>query len=114
MTATAPGRRPHGEPSPEPSPSPENPNRLTVVTKEPLCAETPVHDLDAWITPTERFFVRSHFPVPKIDAESWRLVADGEVDRPLSLSFADLMRELEFNTMLAELTPAQRAAPASK
>jgi DMSO/TMAO reductase YedYZ molybdopterin-dependent catalytic subunit len=93
MTATAPGRRPHGEPSAEPSPSPENPNRLTVVTKEPLCAETPVHDLDAWITPTERFFVRSHFPVPKIDVESWRLVVDGEVDRPLSLSFADLMRE---------------------
>jgi len=28
-------------------------------------------------------------------------------------SLADLMRELEFNTMLAELTPAQRAAPAN-
>jgi DNA polymerase-1 len=28
-------------------------------------------------------------------------------------ALADLMRELEFNTMLAELTPAQRAAPAN-
>ncbi len=49
-----------------------------------------------------------------------------ETDVPLALAIedlvwsghdekalADLMRELEFNTMLAELTPAQRAAPAS-
>jgi DMSO/TMAO reductase YedYZ molybdopterin-dependent catalytic subunit len=69
--------------------------RLQVVSREPLCAETPLTDLDTWITPNDRFFVRSHFGVPKLDIDSWRLVVDGEVDHPLTLTFADLRKAPE-------------------
>ncbi|HEV8050569.1 MAG TPA: sulfite oxidase [Thermoplasmata archaeon] len=93
MTATSPGRPARFDASGAPSPAPDVPRSLTVVTSEPLCAETPLVDLDAWITPTERFFVRSHFDVPKLDRDAWRLIVDGEVEHPLNLSFADLMRE---------------------
>ena len=71
------------------------PKGLQVVSAAPLCAETPLGDLDSWITPNERFFVRSHFAVPDVDVATWRLVVDGEVDAPLSLSFEDLRRETE-------------------
>jgi sulfite oxidase len=92
MTATSPDRRPPSTSPAEPTAKSEA-NPLTVVTAEPYCAETPLVDLDGWVTPTARFFVRSHFPVPTVDVASWRLIVDGEVDHPLSLSFADLMRE---------------------
>ncbi|MFI5415297.1 MAG: sulfite oxidase [Candidatus Lutacidiplasmatales archaeon] len=69
------------------------PSDLNVVTEEPLCAETSLADLNSWITPTDRFFIRSHFAIPEVDVDTWRLVVDGEVDRPLSLSFDDLRRE---------------------
>jgi sulfite oxidase len=93
MTGTSTGRRPTAGATPEPPASTEPSKGLSVVTKEPYCAETPLPELDSWVTPTERFFVRSHFAVPQVDVESWRLIVDGEVDRPLSVSFADLMRE---------------------
>jgi sulfite oxidase len=47
-----------------------------------------------FITPTDRFFTRSHAPVPRIDAGSWRLEVGGLVDRPRSFSLEELTREL--------------------
>ena len=48
--------------------------------------------LDTWITPTERFYIRNHFSdLPKLDPSSWQLVIDGEVRRPFTLSFSDIM-----------------------
>ena len=44
----------------------------------------------SWLTSNERFFVRSHFPVPPIDAAAWRLEVSGLVATPLTLSLADL------------------------
>lgn len=44
----------------------------------------------SWITPNDRFFVRSHFPVPTIDASAWRLEVSGLVSKPLTLSLAEL------------------------
>jgi DMSO/TMAO reductase YedYZ molybdopterin-dependent catalytic subunit len=44
----------------------------------------------AYLTPRERFFVRSHLPVPEIDVRSWRLEVSGLVSKPLSLSLAEL------------------------
>ncbi|MES3035585.1 MAG: sulfite oxidase [Gemmatimonadota bacterium] len=43
-------------------------------------------------TPLDEFFTRSHAAPPRIDAASWRLVVDGLVARPLSLSLDDLHR----------------------
>jgi DMSO/TMAO reductase YedYZ molybdopterin-dependent catalytic subunit len=53
--------------------------------------ETPLDVLGRdWLTPSERFFVRSHFPVPELDGETYRLEVSGRVATPLSLSLADL------------------------
>jgi DMSO/TMAO reductase YedYZ molybdopterin-dependent catalytic subunit len=41
-------------------------------------------------TPNEAFFVRSHFPVPAVDAASWKLEIKGLVDRPRALDLAAL------------------------
>ena len=41
---------------------------------------------NAWLTPNDRFFVRSHFPVPTIDSGAWRLEVAGLVRTPLSFT----------------------------
>jgi len=53
--------------------------------------ETTVGALDGSTnTPRERFFVRSHFGAPTIDANDWRLEVTGLVRTPLSLTLAEL------------------------
>ena len=65
--------------------------KLLVRSVRPPDYETPVALLDAFITPIEHFFVRSHLPVPSaLNAAAWTLTVDGEVATPLSLSLADL------------------------
>lgn len=46
--------------------------------------------LDSWIIPNEEFFTIAHYGVPAIDPAAWRLEIHGLVERPLSLSLADL------------------------
>jgi len=45
------------------------------------------------LTPNDQFYVRWHLPVipPQVDVTTFRLVVDGHVARPLSLSLADLL-----------------------
>src|SRR5947209_18039085 len=45
--------------------------------------EFPFASLDGFIVPNNRFYVRSHFPVPTIEAKTWRLRIEGAVERPL-------------------------------
>ena len=52
--------------------------------------------------PTERFFLRSNGPVPVVDPDAWTLAIGGHVDRPLSLSLADL-RTMEGRSFTAVL-----------
>jgi len=55
--------------------------------------ETTVEALGrATLTSNARFFVRSHFPVPEVNASSWRLEVSGLVERPLTLSLAELKK----------------------
>lgn len=64
---------------------------LIVHTEIPHNAEPALDDLvRSWITPIRHFYVRSHAPVPEIDPESYRLSIEGLVERPLSLSLAEL------------------------
>jgi DMSO/TMAO reductase YedYZ molybdopterin-dependent catalytic subunit len=58
---------------------------------EPVNLEFPFSTLDTVITPTDSFYVRNHFPEPKIDATSWRLKIEGAVDRPFELSYIELL-----------------------
>lgn len=58
----------------------------------PLQAETDVSALETWETPITAFFVRSHHEVPIVDPDSYELVIDGLVEKPLKLSLKELQR----------------------
>ena len=53
-------------------------------------AETPLDLLTDYITPNDLFFVRHHWNPVEVDAGRWSLAIDGEVERPLALTLADL------------------------
>ncbi|MCI0779845.1 MAG: sulfite oxidase [Chloroflexi bacterium] len=45
------------------------------------------------IVPNELFYIRNHWTeVPEIDIDTYRLVVDGEVERPLTLSYQDILK----------------------
>ncbi len=52
----------------------------------------PLEALHYPITPTGLHYLLTHYDIPVVDAESWRLEVDGEVQRPLSLTAAELRR----------------------
>ena len=58
---------------------------------DPFNAGPPLPILRAdFVTPVERFFVRSHGDVPQVDPAAYRLRIGGLVERPLELSLDDL------------------------
>src|SRR4029078_12316345 len=64
---------------------------LRLIPQEATNYETPLAMLDAFLTPTDRFFIRSNGSVSvDVDREAWRLNVTGLVERELSLSLADL------------------------
>src|ERR1700678_2542683 len=55
--------------------------------------ESPVEYSNTWLTPVPPFFVRNHMHEPsELDARDWRLSIGGEVEKPLTLSLAELSR----------------------
>src|SRR3981189_627886 len=50
----------------------------------------PFSSLSGFITPNESFYVRCHFPIPEISAESWSLKIEGEVETPFAVTYDDL------------------------
>jgi DMSO/TMAO reductase YedYZ molybdopterin-dependent catalytic subunit len=63
---------------------------ITRVTR-PQDLETPVQYFSSWLTPNDRFFVRSHFGPPNPDSlKNWQLHVEGDVQHALVLSLADL------------------------
>ncbi len=63
---------------------------MIIREKDPANLEMPMAALEGSITPNERFYVRSHFPVPRIDAREFRLKIEGAVEDPTELSLDDL------------------------
>ena len=39
----------------------------------------PFDQVDSYLTPTELFYIRSHFPAPRIDVANYQLRIDGAV-----------------------------------
>jgi DMSO/TMAO reductase YedYZ molybdopterin-dependent catalytic subunit len=66
--------------------------RMHVRSTTPLNIETAVDALDSPITPVQLFFVRNNQPCPEFNPADWRLVIDGHVEQPYSLTYADLRR----------------------
>jgi DMSO/TMAO reductase YedYZ molybdopterin-dependent catalytic subunit len=75
---------------------------LIVREHEPENLEFPFSSLDSYLTPNERFYIRSHFPIPKLDPGSYRLRIDGAVEKPFDISL-DELRQLSPNTITATL-----------
>jgi DMSO/TMAO reductase YedYZ molybdopterin-dependent catalytic subunit len=65
---------------------------LILLTDRPVQLETPRHYFLSAFTPNEAFFVRWHLQtIPNaVDLKEWRLHVEGNVERPLALSFPEL------------------------
>ena len=84
-------------------PAPTAPN-LILRSSQPLNAETPLSLLaESWITPQERFFIRTHGSVPDLDLATHRLKIGGRVGSPLELSLDDLSRDFKVRRAAATL-----------
>jgi DMSO/TMAO reductase YedYZ molybdopterin-dependent catalytic subunit len=70
--------------------------------KEPKNLEAPFDPIDAYLTPAELFYIRSHFPTPTLDQGSYQLRIDGAVKRPFTLSYEEL-RSMPSETRVATL-----------
>src|SRR6266536_2139869 len=69
-----------------------------VRSEEPLNLEMPFETAESFITPTNSFYVRTHFPIPKIDRDAWWLHIEGEVEKPFAINYEELV-ELESVTI---------------
>jgi DMSO/TMAO reductase YedYZ molybdopterin-dependent catalytic subunit len=75
---------------------------LRILSDRPVVAETPATLLDDEITPIERHFVRNNGHLPeraeKRDLTDWMLTVDGEVEKPLKLTLAELQSSFKHVT----------------
>jgi len=62
-----------------------------VRSEEPLNLEMPFETAENFITPTQSFYVRTHFPIPKIDRDAWWLHVEGEVEKPFAINYEQLL-----------------------
>jgi DMSO/TMAO reductase YedYZ molybdopterin-dependent catalytic subunit len=62
-----------------------------VRSEEPLNLEMPFETTDNFITPTKSFYVRTHFPIPKIDRDAWWLHVEGEVEKSFAINYEELI-----------------------
>ncbi len=76
----------------------------TLITRsaEPPNLEMPFSTLRDFVTPNEQFYIRCHFPIPEIAAETWRLQVEGAVQASLEFTLADL-RALPQHTIMATM-----------
>src|ERR1700704_3174406 len=75
---------------------------LIIRQKDPNNLEMPFDQLGGFITPTELFYIRSHFPTPELDPAAYQLSIGGAVRRELRLSYADI-RAMPSRTCIATL-----------
>ena len=76
---------------------------LILRTDRPPQLETPLRYFQADLTPNEAFYVRWHLEgIPtSIDPSAFRLQISGYVERPLSLSLAELRRQFDAVSLIA-------------
>ena len=60
---------------------------MTEQENSPVNLESPIASLQSGITPTRSFYVRSHFPTPKIDANKWCLTVESDQEQKASWQF---------------------------
>ncbi|HKM56100.1 MAG TPA: sulfite oxidase [Isosphaeraceae bacterium] len=67
-----------------------SPLGLIIRQREPNNLETPMDRIDSFLTPTELFYIRSHFTTPTVELSSYRLQVDGAVKSPFALAYDEL------------------------
>jgi DMSO/TMAO reductase YedYZ molybdopterin-dependent catalytic subunit len=65
---------------------------LVVRQQEPKNLEGPFGRPDSFLTPRELFYIRNHFPTPRLDTASYRLEIEGAVRNPLVLGYDEVSR----------------------
>src|ERR1700752_543722 len=69
-------------------------DKLVVLGEKPLVAETPESLLDDDTTPIDKFYIRNNGQIPEEtkDPDAWKITIDGEVNKPLTVTLADLKK----------------------
>jgi DMSO/TMAO reductase YedYZ molybdopterin-dependent catalytic subunit len=70
--------------------------------QEPKNLESPFAALSSFVTPNDLFYVRNHFPMPKLDVRTWRLKVEGAVSKERALTY-DQLRVMPARTVTATL-----------
>ncbi len=65
---------------------------LILRERAPENMESPFSEIESFITPNNRFYIRSHFAQAKLDSASWKLTVTGKVSRPLELTYDDILK----------------------
>ncbi|WP_308647308.1 sulfite oxidase [Paenibacillus oleatilyticus] len=64
--------------------------------------EHPIHFVSAAITPESSFYLRNHFPYPRISEQSFVLSVGGEVQKPRTFQYQELLR-MPFKELIVPL-----------
>src|SRR5271170_4132080 len=75
---------------------------MIIRQREPINLEMPFDRVESYLTPTELFYIRSHYPAPRLELSSYQLRVDGAVRKPFFLSYREL-REMPAETRVATL-----------
>ncbi len=68
-------------------------SKMIVRSSRPEDLEMPLEGFHEWITPVDRFFVRTHTYTPeRVNLSDWKLKLDGVVNQALSLSMDDIKK----------------------
>ena len=68
-------------------------SKMIVRSPRPQDLEMPLDGFHEWITPIDRFFIRTHtFSPDPVNLSEWKLKLDGVVNQPVTLSMADLKK----------------------
>jgi sulfite oxidase len=70
----------------------EMPSQMIVRSSKPQDLEMPLDGFFPWITPVDKFFIRTHAYTPTIDLAEWKLQVDGQVGQPLTLTLDELKK----------------------
>ncbi len=70
----------------------EKPRRLVASDSLDSASNTPLQDLDGFITPSDLHYERHHAGIPNIDPDKYTLRIEGLVDRPVTLTLKELKK----------------------
>lgn len=65
---------------------------MIVLSSRPEDLEMPLDGFSDFLTPVDRFFVRSHHYAPAVELSAWKLEIGGLVEKPSSWTFEQLQR----------------------